>query len=79
MVKNMNIFLKHGMNLKDYHDLYFKSDVLFLADVFEKFKNNTLEIYGFFPSHYLSAPALSWEGVLNMIFLIDIAKPTISI
>ena len=30
--------------MKDYHDLYLKCDVLLLADVLEKFKNNSLRI-----------------------------------
>ena len=41
--------------IKDYHNLYFKCDVLLLADVFEKFKNRCLENYALCPSHYLSA------------------------
>ena len=52
--------------MKDYHDLYLKCDVLLLADVFEKFRNNSLKNYGLCPSHYLSAPALSWDAMLNM-------------
>ena len=30
--------------MKDYHDLYLKCDILLLADVLEKFKNNSLRI-----------------------------------
>ena len=52
--------------MKDYHDLYLECDVLLLADVFEKFRNNSLKNYGLCPSHYLSAPALSWDAILNM-------------
>ena len=44
--------------IKDYHNLYVKCDVLLLADVFEKFKNNSLGNYGLCPSHYLSKPVL---------------------
>ena len=29
--------------MKDYHDLHLKCDILMLADVFEKFKNNSLK------------------------------------
>ena len=53
--------------MKDYHDLYLKCDVLLLADVFVKFRNNSLKNYIFCPSHYLNAPALRWDAMLNMI------------
>ena len=52
--------------MKDYHNLYLKCDVLLLADVFEKFRNNSLKNYGLCPSHYLSAPALSCDAMLSM-------------
>ena len=32
--------------MKDYQDWYWKCDVLLLADVFEKFRNNSLKNYG---------------------------------
>ena len=41
--------------MKDDHNLYLKCDILLLADVFQKFKNNILKNYGLCPSHYLSA------------------------
>ena len=49
--------------MKDYHDLYLKCDDLWLADAFEKIKNDN---YGLCLTYYLSAPALSWSVVLNM-------------
>ena len=52
--------------MKDYHNLYLKCDLLLLADVFEKYRNNSLKNYGFCPSLYLIAPALSWDAMLNM-------------
>ena len=52
--------------MKDYYDSYLKYDVLLLADAFEKFRNNNLKYYGLCPSHYLSAPALSWNAIPNM-------------
>ena len=52
--------------MKDYRDLYLKYDVLLIPDVFEKFGNNSSKNYGLCPSHYLSAPALSWDAMLNM-------------
>ena len=51
--------------MRDYHGLYLECHVLLLADVFEKFRNNSLKNYGLCPSHYLSAPALSREAVLK--------------
>ena len=39
--------------MKDYHDLYLKCDVLLLADVFEKFRNNSSNNFGLCPIHYL--------------------------
>ena len=52
--------------IKDYHDLYLKCDVLLLADVSKKCRNNSLKNYGLCQSHYLSAPSLSWNEILNM-------------
>ena len=40
----------------DYHDLYFKNDVLLLADVFEKFIGTCLKYFGLDPCHYFSSP-----------------------
>ena len=60
---------KYGMKMmKDYQDLCLKCDVLLLADVLEKLNNNnnSLKNYGLCSSHYLSAPALSWDAMLNM-------------
>ena len=45
--------------MKDYHDLYLKCEVLLIADVFEKFRSNSLKSYGLCPSHYLNTLGLS--------------------
>ena len=52
--------------IKDYHDLYLKCDVLFFADVLEKFRNRSLMNYGFCSTHSLNAPALTLVAVVNM-------------
>ena len=52
--------------MKDYHDLYLTCDVLLLADVFEKVRNNSLKNYGLCTSHHLSALGLSWNAMLKM-------------
>ena len=41
-------------------------DVLLLADVFEEFRNNSLNNYELCLSHYLTAPSLSWHTMLKM-------------
>ena len=43
----------------DYHNVYLKTDVLLLADVFETFISTCLDYYGLDPSHYFSSPGLS--------------------
>ena len=51
---------------KYYHDSYLKCNVMLLADVLEKFRNNSLKNHVLCPSHYLSAPELSWDAMLNI-------------
>ena len=53
-------------SMGDYHDLYLKTNVLLLADVFEKFINTCLDYYGLNPCHYFSSPGLSWDTMLKM-------------
>ncbi|XP_021341715.1 uncharacterized protein LOC110442433 [Mizuhopecten yessoensis] len=50
----------------EYHDLYLKTDVLLLADVFENFRSISLDYYKLDPAHYYSAPGFSWEAMLKM-------------
>ena len=50
----------------DYYDLYLKTDVLLLADVFEKFINTCLEYYGLDPCQYFRSPELSWNPMLKV-------------
>ena len=44
-----------------FHDLYVQTDTLLFADVFEKFRDTCIEIYGLDPSYFLSAPRLAWQ------------------
>ena len=53
-------------DLGEYHDLYLRTDVLLLADVFESFRSTCLEYYSLDPCHYFSAPGLSWDALLRM-------------
>ena len=50
----------------DCHDLYLKTDVLLLADIFEKFIDAILEYCGLDPCHYFSSTGLSWDAMLKM-------------
>ena len=51
--------------LGDYHDLYVKTDVALLADVFENFRNLCKEHYGLDPANYYTSPGLSWDALLK--------------
>ena len=51
--------------LGDYHNLYLKTDVLLLADVFENFRETCFENYNLDPAHYYTSPGLSWDSLLK--------------
>ena len=53
-------------NMGQYHDLYLKSDVLLLADIFENFREQYLHTYGLDPAHYVSLPSSSWDAMQKM-------------
>ena len=52
-------------NMGVYHDLYLKTDVLLLADVFEEFRNVCLENYELDPAWYFTSPGLAWDASLK--------------
>ena len=52
------VFEKFCTDIGDYHDLYVQTDTLLFADVFEKFRDICIEIYGLDPSRFLSALGL---------------------
>ncbi|CAH3182415.1 unnamed protein product [Porites lobata] len=62
----LNVWKTFGcMNIRDYHDLYLKSDVLLLADVFENFRSTCLRYYNLDPAHYFTSPGLAWDACLK--------------
>ena len=52
-------------NMGKYHDLYLKTDVVLLANVFESFRRVCLENYGLNPSHFYTALGLAWKACLK--------------
>ena len=52
-------------NLGEYHDLYVQTDTSLLANVFGKFRDKRIEIYGLDPLYFLSAPGLAWQACLK--------------
>ena len=52
-------------NFGEHHGLYAQCNTLLLADVFEKFRDTCIEIYGLDPSHFFSAPRLAWQSCLK--------------
>ena len=53
-------------NLGDYHDLYMELDTHLLADIFERFRSESQQIYKLDPAHFCTAPALSWHACLKV-------------
>lgn len=51
----------------EYNDLYLKTDVLILADVFENFRSIAIQpdVYGLDPTHYYTLPGFSWDAMLK--------------
>ena len=45
--------------IKDYHDIYLKTDVFLLADIFQSYRKMALEKYGLDPLWYYSTPGLA--------------------
>ena len=53
-------------NMGEYHDLYLKTDILLLVDVFENFRKTCLTYYKLDPLHYITSPGLAWDAMLKM-------------
>lgn len=51
--------------MSEYSELYLKTDVLLLADIFENFRDSILNIYKLDPAQYYTLPGLSWDAMLK--------------
>ena len=52
--------------LREYHDLYLKTDVLLLCDFFQKFRRMCMDTYGVDAAHYYSTPGMAWDISLKL-------------
>ena len=52
-------------NLGEYHDLYLKTEVILLANMFEAFRCNCSEYYRLDLAHFHTLPGLAWQVCLK--------------
>ena len=53
------VWREFGINdLGEYHNLYLRTDIILLANVFEAFRKVCLDNYGLDPAHFYTAPGL---------------------
>ena len=52
-------------NLGEFNDIYLRTDVLLLADVWNEFREMSMKHYKLDPSHYISAASFSWDAMLK--------------
>ena len=52
-------------DLGDYHDLYLRTDVVLLANVYEAFRDTCLKHYKLDPVHFYTSLGLAWKACLK--------------
>ncbi|MCS7318279.1 MAG: hypothetical protein NZZ41_08255, partial [Candidatus Dojkabacteria bacterium] len=71
----LEIFNKYCKTFKDYHEMYLKGDVVLLAEVFEKYRELSLQTYKLDPAWYVSGPSYFFDA---MKFMTESRLPLIS-
>lgn len=51
--------------LGEYSDLYLKTDILLLADIFENFREKSINSYKLDPTHSFTLPEYAWQLMLK--------------
>ncbi|XP_070522413.1 uncharacterized protein [Cardiocondyla obscurior] len=51
--------------LGEYSDLYLKTDVLLLVDIFENFRDSCISSYKLDPAYYYTLPGFTWDAMLK--------------
>ena len=51
---------------EEYHNIYLKTDVVLLADIFQRFREVGYSDYGLDPLNYVLVPGLAWDAMLKM-------------
>ncbi len=52
--------------MRDYHDLYLRTDVLLLADIMTEFRRACKSVYGLEAFYYYTSPGLAWDAMLKI-------------
>ena len=52
-------------NLGDHHNLYLRTDVILLANMFEASRDTCLEHYSLDPAHFCTSPGFAWKACLR--------------
>ena len=52
-------------SLGEYHDLYLRTDVVLLTNMYEAFRDTCLQHYKLDPAHFYTSPGLAWKACLK--------------